>query len=266
MATTTTARAPRKTISLPKTAANTRASLKAGEKAPEARHDAPKPPSDSMWVHALQDAGGFHRDALQLELAVGLSLFSAKADATKATLEAKKALREVYAKAGYACATPQGADYKTVMRRINVSADLYQFLGGRETVVDWVEDAQPRVQIARLVEKLKSYEFDGINSVLAYMGKPVAVKRPREAAHPSAPAPTPTISEKDKEVMEAVQQRMKEEATLPADRIFTHGHIRCVVPMDATYDDVMAMVSDLTVFAATRLKAATPVKAEAQTA
>lgn len=265
---TSTIRAPRKTLTLPKTAANTRAALKAGEKEVP-RHDAPKPPSNSMWVHALQDAGGFHRDALQLELAVGLSLFASKADAAKATLEAKKALREVYAEAGYACATPQGADYKTVMRRINVSADLYQYLGGRETVTDWVEDAQPRVQIARIVEKLKEFNFDGINSVLAHMGKAVAVKRPREGTtEPSGVASggtgtTAQPSEKDKMVMAYVQERLKEEASLPPERVFNHGKVHCAIPVDATYDDVMAMVADLTIFAATKLKVATPVAAPA---
>lgn len=148
---------------------------------------------------ALTGAEGFHRDALQVELAVGLlvfSVFSVKADAAKVMPDAKKALREIYSKAGYACATPQGEDYKTVLRRISAAADLYQHIGGRETIVDWIGDASPRDQVKTIMEHVKNYKFDSINDVLAYVGKPVVTKRPREGrtAHGArCPRRTPTM-------------------------------------------------------------------------
>mgnify|MGYP003344291738 FL=1 len=59
--------------------------------------------SDQVWVDALLSAGSFHRDALQLELAVGLSLFAAKVEGSKVSLDDKRALRKIYEQAGYAC-------------------------------------------------------------------------------------------------------------------------------------------------------------------
>src|ERR1043165_2136609 len=57
------------------------------------RYNTPPRANENVWVTALSGAEGLHRDALQLELAVGLSVFSVKADAVKVPLEAKKALR-----------------------------------------------------------------------------------------------------------------------------------------------------------------------------
>lgn len=214
--------------------------------------------NESVWVTALSGAEGFHRDALQLELAVGLSVFSVKADAVKVGLDAKKALKEIYSKAGYACATPQGEDYKTVSRRINVAADLYQWIGGRQTIVDWVEDAPPREQVKVIMEHVKGYQFDSINDVLAKMGKPVTVKRPRVAA---APAPEP--SEADQQVAEQASamlalRDLTSKLKLPEGRVFQHGAMTVAVPVEASYEDVMSIVGDLSVFAATHLRPQAP--------
>jgi hypothetical protein len=263
----------RKTISMPATARNTRASLKAGE-APKktSRTRTLEKKTENIWVNALQNAGGFHRDALQLELSVGLSLFAAKADENKVALPAKRALREIYAQAGYACSTPTGEDYKTVARRINVAADLYAHLGGRETVVDWIEDAQGSAQIDAIMEHVKAMKFDGINSVLAYVGKAVAVKRPR--MHHAAPttgtgapegdaANQGQMSEEDRRAAEAIAAQMTGEPgtrrasdKLPPGRVFTHGQMSVAIPFDATFEDVVALASDLMAFANAHMKLA----------
>lgn len=241
----------RATISLPKTAANTKAALKAGAKPTETpRHDEPPKANESVWINALSGAEGFHRDALQLELAVGLSVFSVKADAAKATLPAKKALRDIYAKAGYACATPQGEDYKTVNRRINVAADLYQHIGGRETIVDWVGDASPKQQVAEIMAHVKQYDFNSVNDVLAHMGKAVAVKRPREPQAPTTPSDAAIAAAAALSI-----RNLTAGLKLPEGRVFQHGSMTVAVPLEATYDEVMAIVTDLTVFAATTLRA-----------
>lgn len=229
------------------------ARLERAAQEPEAvRPTAPPRANENVWVTALTGAEGFHRDALQLELAVGLSVFSVKADATKVGLDAKKTLRNVYALAGYACATPQGEDYKTVNRRINVAADLYQHIGGRETIVDWIGDAAPREQVKCIMEHVKGYKFDSINDVLSHMGKAIVTKRPRTA--PATPA-----SEADKAVADAAVaaislRNLTSKLGLPTERVFAHGAMTVAVPNDATYDDVMAVISDLSVFAATHLR------------
>jgi len=219
-------------------------------------------PTESMWIGALADAGSFHRDALQLELAVGLSLFGVKAEPAKVGIEAKRALREVYEKAGYACKTPVGEDYKTVARRVGVAADLFVFIGGRETLIDWVGDAPPKQQVNVIAEKLKEYNFTGINSVLAYIGKPVQVKRQRDTEGPTkAPeAPKqPTMTEEERRVADAANRALEarreaEGKGIPSGRVFTHGTMSVVVPFEATYDDVVQIAMELMTFAKTQMQ------------
>lgn len=226
----------------------------------ETRHDAPPRANESVWITALTGAEGFHRDALGIELAVGLSVFSVKADQAKVGLDAKKALREIYMKAGYACATPQGEDYKTVLRRISVTADLYQHIGGRETIVDWIGDASPRDQVKTIMEHVKGYKFDSINDVLAYVGKPVVTKRPREGTQKATEA-----SDAAKAASAAMSIRnLTSGLKLPDGRVFQHGAMTVAVPLEATYDEVMAIVTDLTVFAATHLRSKEQEAAHAQ--
>lgn len=222
--------------------------------------------TENFWVTALIDAGGFHRDALQLELAVGLAVFATKADATKVDLNAKRTLREVYEKAGYACKTPVGEDYKTVARRVSVAADLYQFLGGREVITEWVEGVPAKQQVQKIADQLKEYNFTGINSVLAYIGKPVQVKRTRDEEGQSniksdmqAGMPTVGVSDADSLVAAAVQakideRRLAEARGIPPGRIFQHGQITVAVPFDATYDDVVAIAMELMTFAKTQMQ------------
>lgn len=253
--------APRKTLSLPKSAANVRAALKAGTATSVRPPRTRSKPVENIWVTALVNAEGFHRDALQLELAVGLSLFADKADADKATLASKKALREVYASAGYACSSPTGEDYKTVVRRVNVAADLYVHLGGRETINDWIADVAPKEQVSTVMEHVKALKFDSIYSVLAYVGKPVVVKRPRA---PKAPA-APSMSEADKRVAAAgdaaIAIRRAEEAAgarraedkLPPGRIFASGAVTVAIPFEASFDDVVAIANKLMDFAMTQM-------------
>lgn len=255
----TTTAAKRTRLSLPKGRASTKAQAAAVEAV--LKPVEPAKPTETIWVSALVNAEGFHRDALQLELAVGLSLFAAKADASKANLVAKKALRDVYAKAGYSCATPLGEDYKTVMRRINVAADLFQFVGGREAINEWITSVRPAQQVATIMEQLKQYNFSGINSVLAYIGKPVSTKRPREgvATGPANPPPQTGMSEADKLVVQAVDQhisarRLAEAQGIPAGRIFEHGHVAVGIPFAATYDEVVALAMDLMTFAKTQMQ------------
>lgn len=244
----------------------TKARIAAAEAAVEVKQE-PLKSSETIWVNALMDAGGFHRDALQLELAVGLAVFAAKADASKVDLQAKRALREVYEKAGYACKTPVGEDYKTVARRVSVAADLYQFLGGREVIVEWVEGVPTKQQVNKIAEHLKEYNFTGINSVLAYIGKPVQIKRTRDEEGQSEPIkadlkagmPTLSASDTDRLVADAVQahidaRKLAEAQGIPPGRIFQKGEMVVAIPFEAKYDDVVALAMELMTFAKTQMQ------------
>lgn len=265
---TTVNRAPRKTLTLPPSVANTRAAMKhVAERPPRTRRtkldDAP-----SIWVDALVNAGGMHRDALQLELAVGLSFYAThNGDAERVALKTKKAMREVFENAGYACKTHLDEDYKTVARRIGVSADLYVKLGGKQTITDWVDGAKADLQVAAIMEHLKAYKFNGLNAVLAYVGKP-AVKRARKL---SAEASPPEMSAAELAAAEAVDrnlQTQRDESAagsrrmfdkLPPGRIFKAGVMEVGIPFEATYQDVVALANKLMEFAKTQMPVASMV-------
>ena len=226
-------------------------------------HVEPGKMTDTIWVHALQAAGGFHRDALEMELAVNLSYFHVKGDATSVSLQVKKGLRDIYEVAGYACKTPKGEDYKTVMRRISAAADLYAHIGGRETLVDWVEDTHPRMQITKIQDQLKSYDFSGINAVLAYVGK-APVTRPRNAP---APAPAPTEAEKlaAEQVLSGIKAQEMLQASLPPGRVFTHGPMKVAIPFNATASDVMEAAKWLMDFVSNHMQIGAPATEQKET-
>lgn len=220
-------------------------------------------PSETVLVNALANAEGFHRDALLIEISVGLALFASLTETDKVDLPMKKALRAIYEKAGYACATPEGENYKSVQRWIGATAALFTHLGGHETIRDWVDDAPASKHVSLIQAALGPKKFAYISDVLTYVGKPPQ-KKPRKAAAPSsAPAAAPTEPVKelsDTEKLMAAQldaqileRKLAQEAGVPSGRIFTKGPLQLAVPFNATYNDVMALVEELMTFAKTQM-------------
>jgi hypothetical protein len=232
--------------------------------------------TDKDLVEGLRDSMGFHKDALNIELAVSLLFYAAHKAPLKVDLAVKKKLREIYMLAGYDCKDDKGDDYKTVVRRIGASAALYKWIGGEEIVRDWVIDFDHTEQVEQATKKVAGYKFDGINSVLAKSGA-IKVKGTRDpkigAATPAAAtqAPPPaTLSEDankprtgepegaDKDVAEGldkdIQARRDEEEAARRDRragdrpdahVFRHGKVFCAIPPDVEPQDVMALAQDL---------------------
>jgi hypothetical protein len=219
-------------------------------------------PSETILVNALANAEGFHRDALLIEISVGLALFASLTDGNKVDLPMKKALRAIYEKAGYACATPEGENCKSVQRWIGATAALFTHLGGHETIRDWVDDAPAAKHVARIQEALGPKKFAYISDVLTYVGKP-PVKKPRVQKEAAAPAPAPTEPVKelsDTEKLMAAQldaqileRKLAEASGMPPGRIFTKGPLQLAVPFNATYTDVMSLVEELMTFAKTQM-------------
>lgn len=289
MATVQTAR---KTLSLPLNAKNVRAAVKAGTRAPKvvaakktaAAKKAPvvhtlqkvSKAIEKVWTESLVTAREDYKEALNTEVAVALALFSQKGDAEKVSLDAKRALMAVYADAGFDCKTHVGEDYKTVNRRINASADLYVKLGGRETVTDWIDGAAPKDQVLKIVSHVSRYKFEGINSILHYVGKAGTKKRPRNGVVKGAETGSQTpMTEEDKQMAgmtdSAVQAHRdaseagsrRQEDKLPGGRILKAGNLSFGVPMDAKFEDVMGLATALTDFANSFLRVAAPAAATA---
>lgn len=143
--------------------------------------------SDKSCVTALEKALGFGKSALHLEIAVSLSIFAFSPNG--ADRESKRHAMEIYKEAGFDT-NPEGEDYKTVNRRINAAAALYE-KQGRDMFVEAMDGAKEGKAIEALKNFLtQEFNFNGINAVLAAAGKPVKqyntpeyqAKRTEEAA------------------------------------------------------------------------------------
>lgn len=128
--------------------------------------------SDGALLGALRKAFGFGRKALHLEIATSLAKF-----AEDGSLIPNKATRSqiirLYAQAGYDVQSSKGDDYKTVWRRMDAAAELYQTIT-RPKIYEAMQGKTDAEALAALTEYLaKTYNFTGINSVFAAAQKPV---------------------------------------------------------------------------------------------
>lgn len=211
-------------------------------------------------VRALEKAIGFGRSALYLEVAVSLAVFASST--TGADRATKRVVMDIYAQAGFDV-SPTGRDYKTVNRRVNVSADLFNKLGE-----DAVKQAMHGLRDGKAIESLTSYlgediKFDSINALLEYVGKPVeqtntpevrAARAAKEAAENNAAA----VGINDR-IAARRAEREKQQAEDVDGIIINAGKLSVVLPRDCTADEVMMLVAKLTDYA-TRLaeEAGTP--------
>lgn len=218
--------------------------------------------STATLVTAIENAAGFSKSALHLELAVGLLLF---ANHGKADLAAKKDLAIVYQQAGYKCATPNDEDYKTVNRRINVAAEFFNWLDGAPTVKEWIMATTEMQSIQAIVRHLEDeFNFKGMNSVMAHIGKPVILKRERErkAAQVKGAKPEAKIEQQppqaaragEKGVAAAIASKSAEQAmatTQPKQEaeanvyVIQTAHIRVEIPLDVPKDELIQLSMQL---------------------
>lgn len=128
--------------------------------------------SDGSCVNQLMKAHGFDKAALNLECAVAIAVFMYSESG--ADVPTKKHVMSLYEQAGYDT-EPDGEDYKTINRRVNVFAKLYDFEGiskWRNIVVE--EGATEEGAIEALKNFLtQEYAFRGINDILRHIGQPV---------------------------------------------------------------------------------------------
>lgn len=129
------------------------------------------------------------RNALQIELAVGLVHFAQESTSQLG----KSALKVSYHAAGYMCMAKIDRDYKTVNRRINMTANLFENLGLDEISGWWGSENGTEARISRVVKGLSEYAFESVDDVLEFVGK--NSNRSRERLH----APTGQTLEEIKE-------------------------------------------------------------------
>lgn len=122
----------------------------------------------SDFSAALIQSTGFKssRLGLQIEIAVGILTYAQ--ETTSST--GKAFLKSVYHGAGYDCMQKFGRDYKTVNRRLNRIAKLFDFLGLDEIIQWYDKDNNQKERIAKIAERLADYGFDKFDDVADFVG------------------------------------------------------------------------------------------------
>lgn len=188
-----------------------------------------------VYLACLSNAVLHRRAALQLELAVGLCVAH---DVVEDPALGRVTLTNVYASAGYDCLAPDGADYKTINRRVNTAFLLFDKVGA-DAVARALRghSRHRRVEaVQSMLEPLKLYSMD---DVMAYCGRPRAsqAKRTEVAAHvrgghtSSTSAPTPPLMRRAIDHPDVVHVRTE--------------HLDVPIPPSATRAELMQLVAEL---------------------
>lgn len=221
------------------------------------------------YVDALSQAAGFSKASIDLEMAVCLAIF---AEYGEADLSSKKEVMKAYAGAGWKCETHAAPDYKTVNRRLNAAAALFDKMGGAEAINGIIAGLPDTAVLGALVQHLASnFELTSLNAVWAAAGKPVAnprdwnyTERQRGASTPQQratqgegatagqPLP-PEASAGDKRTAEQLAATGQDTATKTLDAsnatVLTAGSLTLAIPHGTPYEDVITLITELMAFA-----------------
>ncbi len=191
-------------------------------------------------VKALHGAALSRRTVLQIELAVGFGVFLVEGDTSRA---ARQSLCDAYSSAGYQCLTADDADYKTVNRRINATADLFNTIGIK-SVKRWVGDHSESRMLDAIIEGLRPYELYTVSDVQRYC-EPVTATPPGDqvAVTPVASilkGPTDTGQAKIVEMF-----RRAADHPLEGSRRLATAHLSVIVPPAISRDELIVLAMQL---------------------
>ena len=187
---------------------------------------------------ALNAAAMNRRAAIQLELAVGLAVFLLHGSSSK---EARTMLVGAYVAAGYQCAHISEMDYKTVNRRINATAALFE----KVPVAKWVGKHNEVDAIRAICEGLGPYELYTIQDVMRYAAPQkvkakTAVKPHADLLHvPTGQANNHTGQQKIADQMRRASDRIKGGLTLSTE------HLSLLVPKDTPRAEIIELAMQL---------------------
>lgn len=193
--------------------------------------------SAETCVQALNAAAINRKTAFRVELAVGLGVFLAHGGASR---DARRMLNQAYASAGYECATVMGIDYKTVNRRINATADLFETL----PVAKWVGKHSEDALLSALCLGLEPYEFFTVKDVQRYCAPertlPPVRAVPIVPAYDALDAPVATGQEVISQMFRRAGDQVQD-----GERRIEAGHLELRIPKDTTLDEIMGLVRQL---------------------
>lgn len=107
------------------------------------------------------------REALRTEVSVALGVFY---EAGRTSNEAKEILYQVYCRIGYDCIPWDRPDYKTINRRINNAALLFDKIG-YDKLKNWIGKSTEYELIGKVREQIVELGIESMDSLLSYCGK-----------------------------------------------------------------------------------------------
>lgn len=199
----------------------------------------------TVLAQAIANAALSRRAALQMEMCVSLLHFTQETDGADTTGKAN--LKAIYNAAGYDCLAKVDRDYKTVNRRINAMAKLFDKLGS-SLVNGWIADkGDTEATLNYIATELDTYAFYTLDDVHEYVGVETSTKRQAKQTSGPVTVTTPEPSESEEE-------EQAEEAAAPA--AFDAVAILASVKANMTPDQIREFVTSLLVHVAETEKAA----------
>lgn len=181
-------------------------------------------------ISALTRALLNRRTAFQLELAVGLAVFLTQGGAGR---DGRVMLCEVYAAAGYQCTSVTGIDYKTINRRINATATLYE----RLAVAKWAGKHVEGDLIQAICIGVAAYEFYGVADVQRFCQ---VDPTPPVQGEPLRVTPNPAILTGQSKVIE----QFRRAADKPGRHVET-SHLTVTIPDGTPRNELIELARKL---------------------
>ncbi len=178
---------------------------------------------------ALNHAAMNRKAAIQIELAVGLAVFQLHGSSSK---DARAMLTDAYAAAGYRCIHISEMDYKTVNRRVNATAALFEKL----PVSKWVGRHSEEDAIKSICDGLEPYELFTIADVMRYCAPPKLVRK-------TGVKPNPDILN-----LPSGQGKVIEQFRRAADQsgtTVTTEHLSLIIPKDTPRGEIIDLAMKL---------------------
>lgn len=163
--------------------------------------------STTTFVSALANAFSTSRYSLHLELAVGMALFIGEGGVHT---DSKSSLQHLYTAAGHDSATPEGSEYKSVRRKINLVAALYIHIS-HDKLLEWIGGSREMIALSAIVMHLEQLDLRTYDSVALLVGKSRPAPK-HVPSHPEAGKEAPQKSEEEalNEHIAVEQQRVEE--------------------------------------------------------
>lgn len=177
------------------------------------------------------------KTAVQLELAVGLAVFFSQGGPTK---EARKMLVSAFAMSGYECSALGDKEYKTVNRRINATASLYDKL----PISKWVGTLEGMNAIHAIFDGIGPYGLETIQDVLRFAAPAKAYVNKTRVKPDDSILGGPVGHASGQEKVMTQFRRASDQIAEGSLRVSTE-HLSLAIPKDVDHDEIVRLAMQL---------------------